>query len=362
MAAYQPPSSSAGGGGGGGFKLTLKLGSTSAPPANSSVVSAPIPFPTPPVRQTPAPLPPPQAPSPAVVAPTQMLPPPAARELVVKPERVASPRIGRAEEKEARGVSSAKYRSLKRKYLDVADSRDETALALFRAQKLIVRLREDKSSLLDRVLLLESAAGLTSSQVSAALESTYKNDRERDFPLLHPPTLPSLEDRSRTLPALTTSTDLTHSSYNAPLGPPPTPLSYPPRSRSQHIITAVAAQKLRDSNEARRIAKGLPKATFPAVSVLGLEGSDVASIVERALAGERFEPAGSSSGATGTNKRRRESTSPERVPLTTTAAGTGGKGKGKAEWATQVVLPNPFAGAGAVPLGISLAPPPPAPV
>lgn len=189
------------------------------------------------------------------------------------------------------------------------------------------------------MLLLESAAGLTADEVSAAQEVAHRTDREHDFPLLYPPTLPSLEERPRALPQLTTSTDLTTSTYNAPLGPPPLSLACPPRDRSAHITAAVAAQKLRDSNGARRIARGLPNAPFPVVAALGLEGSAVAELVERALAGEQLEP------AHGGTKRRRESSGPE---PTSHAVGTGGMGKGRA-YAHQSVafLPNPFAGAGA---------------
>lgn len=140
------------------------------------------------------------------------------------------------------------------------------------------------------------------------------------------------------MPVLTTATDLTHANYNKPIGPPPPPSSLPPRQQSQHLLSALAAQKLRDNNEARRIARGLSKPPYPAVAVLGLEGSYVAEDIERALSGET--PRASERKAGG-GKRKRESTG-ER---------SSSKGKGRADApplasAGLQYLPNPFAGMG----------------
>lgn len=234
-------------------------------------------------------------------------------------------------------------------------TQNDTSLTLFRAQKLIHRLREEKSSLLDRVLLLESAANLTSPEVDAAQEAATRSSHAQSFPLLHPPPLPSLADRARPTPILNTSTDLSHSSYNDPIGSPPAPLSFPPRQRSTHLVSQLAAQKLRNDAEARRAAQGLPKPNFHAVSILGLEGSYVAENVERAMMGEQVLEPGAmyveqkpvTSGGGGGTKRRRGSES----------SGRAGKSKiVEAPGAVYQGLPNPFAGAGATPI------PPPAPV
>lgn len=242
-------------------------------------------------------------------------------------------------------------------------ARDEASLSLFRAQKLIHRLREDKASLLDRVLELEIAAGITSADVETVHQVELRTERELAYPLLNPPDLPVMEDRPRPLPVLTTSTDFSNSNYNAPLGPSPLPKSFPPRRRSQHLQSAIAAQRLRDDYDAKLAAQGLQRASFPAVAALGLEGSHVALTVELALAGEHLEPVGSTTNdyqvaqhmpARG-NKRRRQSSS-----------GGGGKARANAAQASIVVpqqaetatlgyLPNPFATAGAVPEGSIMA-------
>lgn len=226
-------------------------------------------------------------------------------------------------------------------------SRDDASLALHRAQKLIHRLREDKSALLDRVIELEMAAGLTSQDVSVLRDESYRTEHERAFPLLHPPVLPSLEDRPRKLPVLTTNTDMSGDDYNKPLGPAPLPKTFSPRQRSQHLRTAVAAQKLRDEYNAQRIAHGLPRPTFPAVAVLGLQGSTIAANVERALSGETLEVV--SDGPRGGKRRREDS------------QGAGGRRSGRPSTGAEPAvpafdLPNPFASIGAaVPVGATMA-------
>lgn len=237
-------------------------------------------------------------------------------------------------------------------------SRDDTSTALFRAQKLIHRLRKEKTSLLDRVMLLESAAGLSPPEILAAQEAAEAATSSQPFPLLHQPLLPSLKDRPRPQPVITTATDLSQSNYNDPLGPVPLPQSLPPRQRSHHLLSTIAADKLRESHEAKRVARGLLKAPYPAVAVLGLEGSYVAENVERAMAGERFGEAGASgevgagksSGGGGGTKRRRESS----VGGSSTV-----KAKARAPIETLQGLPNPFAGFGAVPVGAPEPTPPP---
>lgn len=254
-------------------------------------------------------------------------------------------------------VSATKYRKLKKLYLAAVESRDDASLSLFRAQKLIARLRDDKSALMDRVIELEMAAGVTSYDVAALQEQTYKTEREAAFPLLHPPILPSLEDPPQKPPILTTNTEMTGDDYNRPAGPAPLPKTFPPRQRSHPLRTAIAAQKLRDEHTAQRIAHALPPPSFPAVAVLGLGGSAIAHNVERALAGESFDAAAaaastSADGGSRGAKRRRESS---------TGAVVGGSGRARAGRASAAAtdvsapgfnnLPNPFALAGAVPVG-----------
>ncbi|GAA5971911.1 hypothetical protein JCM11641_001566 [Rhodosporidiobolus odoratus] len=232
-------------------------------------------------------------------------------------------------------VSASKYRKLKKKYFAAVESRDDASLALFRAQKLIHRLREDKSALLDRVVHLEVAAGLTSQDVSLSRDDTLRTERELAFPLLHPPPSPSTADRIPKTPATV-----------APLS-----RAFLPRQRSQHLRTAIAAQKLRDARDAQLAARGLPKPSFPAVAVLGLEGSNIAGNVERALAGEALQPVAEAP-ARGSKRRRESSMS---VP----------RGKGRAASASAPVasappppannLPNPFAAIGAsIPVGAAM--------
>ncbi|GAA5918493.1 hypothetical protein JCM1841_003265 [Sporobolomyces salmonicolor] len=328
---------------GSGFKLTLKLGGQPA--------AQPSPAPPAPPPAVPAQAPPPSAPvashsAGGVVPPmpgaTRGAGPSGAGPIAQQPDRVDG------EDDGERRVSATKYRALKRKYLEAVESRDDASLALFRAQKLIHRLREDKSSLLDRVLELEIAAGITSADVTVARDTEFRTERELAFPLLHPPSLPSLEDRQRQAPVITTTTDLTNANYNQPSGPPPLPKTFPPRQRSQHLQTTIAAQKLRDELDAKLSAQGLSRPAFPAVTVLGVEGSTIATNVERALAGEMLEVVSEQPRG---NKRRRES-----------SMGAGSKGKARASVAPPPVveqpalqhLPNPFAAAGAVPEGTAM--------
>lgn len=220
-------------------------------------------------------------------------------------------------------------------------SRDSTNVALHRTQRLLVRLREEKAALLDRVLLLESAAGLSSSTPSCLSSSTIPTSAlAREFPLLYPPGPPiSLSDRPRTKPKLTTASDLSSAAYDAPLEPPlPAEGQAPPRERSRALKTLVAAEKLRDDVEARRRAAGYGPAEnhFAAVAVLGLEGSRVANQVERLLRGEVVElgepqsrASGSAAASSSSNKRRRESSS--------------GGGGGRNKRAESIAAPTPLA-------------------
>ncbi|GAA5854516.1 hypothetical protein JCM8547_004871 [Rhodosporidiobolus lusitaniae] len=239
---------------------------------------------------------------------------------------------GAQDEDEEETVSLSKYKKLKKRYLEAVESRDDSSLALFRAQKLIHRLREDKSALLDRVVQLEIAAGLTTYDVSLTRDATLRSERELAFPLLHPPALPSLADRPQKAPVIRTDADLSNPDYNKPLGAAPLPETFPPRQRSHHLRTAIAAQKLRDDHSAQLAAHGLVKPAFPAVSVLGLEGSTIAFNVERALAGEPFQSSSAADAAPARgSKRRRES-----------STGAGGSGRGKSRAASASVAPSPY--------------------
>ncbi|GAA5889803.1 hypothetical protein JCM8208_001135 [Rhodotorula glutinis] len=265
-------------------------------------------------------------------------------------------------------VSANKYRKLKQLHLDAVASRDDAHLALYRAQKLIARLRDDKSSLLDRVVELELAAGLTSADVAHLRDRALRSERELAFPLLHPPTLPSMADRARQQPVLTTSTELANDQYNAPLGPAPLPKTLAPRHRSHHLRTAVAAQKLRDDYDAQRVAHGLPRPAFPAVAVLGLEGSNIALNVERAMSGVELVPAAEVAAAARAGKRPREGSSgvsagaaarprgrARRSSFSQPAATAAASAAGVVDAPTYNNLPNPFAAVGAVPLGSTMA-------
>ncbi|GAA5821974.1 hypothetical protein JCM11251_004805 [Rhodosporidiobolus azoricus] len=318
----------------GGFKLKLKVSAPPPPPAEPTYI-APTPQPS----------------SSGVFGASDSRyggPPPHGGMAYGAPQM----QLGGYEEDGEERVAASKYRKLKRKYLEAVESRDDASLALFRAQKLIHRLRDEKSSLLDRVVQLEVAAGLTTHDVSLVRDQSLQSERELAFPLLHPPVEPSLAERPLKAPVLRTDTDLTNPNYNKPIGVPPLPETLAPRQRSHHLRTAIAAQKLRDGRDAQRAAVGLSKPSFPAVAVLGLEGSTVAANVERALAGEALEPI-QASAARG-NKRRRESSS-----------GVGARG-GRARSSiapSQLVaaneppapvanLPNPFAAFGtSIPVG-----------
>ncbi|GAA5927952.1 uncharacterized protein JCM15063_006042 [Sporobolomyces koalae] len=345
LASTHPPA--AGAAGGGGFKLKLTLGGQSAaPPAPTATQPAPTyAAPTYPAQQGswsthPEPVP--------------------ARSAHVASAQYAQARDADDDAGDSGRVSGDKYRKLKKKYLAAIEARDEASLSLFRAQKLIHRLREDKSALLDRVLELEVAAGITSADVLATHEADLRTERERAFPLLNPPDLPSMEDRARPLPVLTTSTDFSNSTYNDPVGPAPLPKSFPPRQRSLHLQSAIAAQRLRDDYDAKLAAQGLERAAFPTVAALGLQGSSIALTVERALAGETLEPVEHAQAARG-NKRRRESSSGRAG----SGAGSGAKSRANAAAINNIVvpqepstlqyLPNPFATAGAIPEGATMA-------
>lgn len=132
-----------------------------------------------------------------------------------------------------------------------------------------MRLREQKGALLDRVLLLESSAGLTSDAVTAAQTSTIVT-KEGDFSAVHPSEVPSLDER------------FAASSSNLP-----------PRLRSQHYITNLAADRLREDKSAQRRAAGLPASTVSSVALLGVGGAAVAAEVERII---EEGPAGLKSG------------------------------------------------------------------
>lgn len=198
------------------------------------------------------------------------------------------------------------------------------------------------------------AAGVTSYDASALHEQTLKTEREAAFPLLHPPILPSLEDRPPKPPVLTTNTEMTGDDYNAPTGPTPLPRTFPPRQRSHPLQTAIAAQKLRDEHSAQRIAHALPPPSFPAVHVLGLAGSSVAHNVERALAGESFDAAASGSadsGARGAKRRRESSTGGDAGGRRSRGGRASGAPTGDISVPGYTNLPNPFAMAGAIPVG-----------
>ncbi|BGP15010.1 hypothetical protein JCM10213_002846 [Rhodosporidiobolus nylandii] len=348
MASPRPPAST------GGFKLKLKVGG-----ADLSALSAAPPA-QPPTAVAPAALY--AHPPPAAAAPHSVFGGEAAQYghqagAAYYPQAGAHDEDDDGEEK----VPASKYRKLKRKYLEAVEARDDTSLALFRAQKLIHRLREDKSSLLDRVVQLEVTAGLTSHDVSLTRDETLRSERELAFPLLHPPIEPSLADRPQKLPVIRTDMDLSNPNYNKPLGPAPLPQTFPPRQRSHHLRTALAAQKLRDEHDAKRAAYGLSRPAFPAVAVLGLEGSTVALNVERALAGEAFDPAGEAP-ARGSKRRRESSSGAGRGKSRATSASASAPAPTPAPvYAAAPApeinnLPNPFAAIGAsIPVGETFA-------
>ncbi|KAM0788828.1 hypothetical protein ACM66B_002914 [Microbotryomycetes sp. NB124-2] len=145
-------------------------------------------------------------------------------------------------DKEARGVSSHKYRTLKRNYSEMAEARTRADYALQSAQKLVHQLRTDKQALLDRVLQLEVAAGITSTHVAQAhaqLESTVHRSE------LDPPPLPKASsavkstDRRKQLDVRTMATHL-------------------------------AVQQLAKDETARKKARLAPASRYPTLAALGL--------------------------------------------------------------------------------------------
>lgn len=98
--------------------------------------------------------------------------------------------------------------------------------------------------------------------------------------LLFPP-LPTLNDSPRPLPVLTSSSDFSTSSYNAAMGPAAPLPTLAPRLRSQHLLTRIASDKLKDDKQARRRAGNLKSSS--SLSLLGLDAV-VAAEVERVLA------------------------------------------------------------------------------
>jgi hypothetical protein len=147
--------------------------------------------------------------------------------------------------------------------------RDENGHALFRAQKTILKLREEKYALLDRVLLLEAAAGLAPGAIGLAEAKARLDDRERQFTRLNPPPLPFVEDRFRALPLLTTVSDFTSPAYNQSTQPPHAPASLPPRLRSHHLTTTIAAKSLEETRRFQRVARGLPQSKYAATVIFG---------------------------------------------------------------------------------------------
>jgi len=169
-----------------------------------------------------------------------------------------------------------------------------------------------------------------------------------------------MEDRPRPLPVLTTSTDFTNSNYNAPLGPQLLPKSFPPRQRSQHLQSAIAAQRLRDDYDSRLAAQGLQRASFPTVAALGLQGSNVALNVESALAGEQLEVVSrdpqqhqSHVQPSRSNKRRRQSSAGKSQAAQSIQVPQ--QQQFEPQQSTLQYLPNPFATVGAVPEGSIMA-------
>ncbi|SGY80038.1 BQ5605_C008g05290 [Microbotryum silenes-dioicae] len=281
--------------------------------------------------------------------PSSSLPPIAlssARPVIVRKPEPRDPEVQHKLDREFRGVTSAKYRKLKRAYDEVVETRDQAQYTLHRSQKIISRLQDEKRSLLDRVQLLERAAGITTSVAQQASSTSAT-------PLLDPPSLPSLADRPRELPLLTTATDITDSSYADPVGPKLLPSDLPPRRRSHHLTTHLAAEKLKESPEAReRAAAVASKNEFALVSLLGAQGAEIAENVTRALNGEKVGvvqvvvagPATSTSTTTtssGKRKRDGPSSNSKKSSMSTVQP------KSHEHLSA---LPNPFAAAGATPL------------
>lgn len=139
-------------------------------------------------------------------------------------------------------------------------------MSLLRAQKLITHLRDEKAALLDRILALESDAGITSTETLAAQDTSNLSEQQRDNPLLFPPPLPSTADRIRPTPTLYTNTDLSTPSYNDPAGPAPLPDSLPPSKRSHHLNAVVAAEQAQAERNGERTAPGPPPVTARSAS------------------------------------------------------------------------------------------------
>lgn len=165
------------------------------------------------------------------------------------------------------------------------------------------------------MLALESAAGLTAAEVEAAQQRPAESAEAQSYPLLHPPSVISLADRSLRPSGVST----TQNQDLAMDDSKPKPTSLPPRLRSEVFMTELATQKLRESDDAKRAAHALTRGAHAAVAILGVEGSYIAENVERALAGEQFgavsrsedplaQPLQSTSKNTG--KRKRQSDSP----------------------------------------------------
>lgn len=153
---------------------------------------------------------------------------------------------------------------------------------MHRAQKQIHRLNEEKSSLLERVLQLESAAGSLPEHLIPANSSSTQTTS-----LLNPPALPSLEDEPRKTPKITTSTDLSSSTYNAPTGPAPLPHHYPPRLRSEVLKSYLIAQQIQEDDSKKDKVLSLDRARWSTITTLGLRGAGIAENVEKALRGEQ---------------------------------------------------------------------------
>ncbi|SCV71002.1 BQ2448_3764 [Microbotryum intermedium] len=286
--------------------------------------------------------------SPVVARPSSSsLPPvamPLSRPVLTRKPEPRDPQVQQKLDREFRGVTSAKYRKLKRAYDDVVEARDEAQYSLHRSQKIIARLQDEKRSLLDRVQLLERAAGITPVLAQQASPS--------ETPLLDVPSLPSLADRPQELPLLTTATDITDSSYADPIGPKPLPSDLAPRRRSHHLTTHLAAEKLKESPEAReRAAAAASKNEFALVSLLGAQGAEIAENVTRALNGEKVGvvqvvvagPSTSTSNSTASGKRKRDG------PSSNSRKSSMSNVLPKSHEHLSA-LPNPFAGAGATTL------------
>lgn len=152
--------------------------------------------------------------------------------------------------------------------------------------------------------MLENAAGMTDHGADLASDDRFAPMRAHEHPLLDPPAMPSLADREPARVALTAN-ELSAEGYRNAMPPALPPPSFPPRQRSKHFSTIVAAEQLRYDQEARRAAYGLPRPNYPAAAILGQAGTQVGNEIERLL----VENAGSSMPPPSTSgyKRKRES-------------------------------------------------------